>query len=86
MAFSPVLVDNVLVVGDKVSTSEELFKRTDSLLWRESLTEDPRSSMDKARRFGWHGHVDSIEAMRKVFEKFAEYKMIPPLDQTVQQI
>lgn len=35
-------------------------------------------SMNKARKFGWHGYVDSIESMRAVFEKFAEMKMIPP--------
>ena len=38
-----------------------------------------RHSMDKARRYGWNGHVDSIAAIKEVFGKFAEYKMIPPL-------
>jgi len=35
--------------------------------------------MDKARHHGWHGHVDTIEAMRHVFEEFVEYKMIPQM-------
>lgn len=34
--------------------------------------------MNKARKFGWHGYVDSIESLRAVFEKFTEMKMIPP--------
>lgn len=37
------------------------------------------TSMDKARRFGWHGHVDTMESMRDVFERFVEFKMIPPM-------
>lgn len=37
------------------------------------------NSMNKARKFGWNGHVDSIESMHAVFEKFVEMKMIPPL-------
>ena len=36
-------------------------------------------SMDKARKYGWNGHVDSIEEIKQVFGKFVEYKMIPPL-------
>ena len=35
--------------------------------------------MDKARKFGWHGQVDTIESMEYVFEKYVEYKMIPPM-------
>ncbi|KEF62519.1 uncharacterized protein A1O9_00492 [Exophiala aquamarina CBS 119918] len=42
------------------------------------LTWSWQTSMNKARKFGWHGYVDSIESMRAVFEKFAEMKMIPP--------
>ncbi|KAK5065316.1 hypothetical protein LTR84_001154 [Exophiala bonariae] len=42
------------------------------------LTWSWSTSMNKARRFGWHGHVDSIESMHAVFKKFAEIKMLPP--------
>ena len=35
--------------------------------------------MDKARKFGWHSHVDTLESMHEVFEKFVEFKMIPPM-------
>ena len=38
-----------------------------------------QARMDKARRFGWHGHVDTMDSMREVFEKFVEFKMIPPM-------
>ncbi|KAJ9611628.1 hypothetical protein H2200_004812 [Cladophialophora chaetospira] len=42
------------------------------------LTWSWQTSMNKARKFGWHGYVDSVESMRAVFEKFTEMKMIPP--------
>ena len=35
-------------------------------------------SMNKARKFGWHGYVDSIESIHSVFQKFTVMKMIPP--------
>ena len=35
-------------------------------------------SMDKARKYGWFGHCDSIEAIDMVFSKFGDMKMIPP--------
>jgi hypothetical protein len=35
--------------------------------------------MDKARRYGWFGTVNTIESMRHVFDTFEETKMIPPL-------
>ena len=46
------------------------------------LLADTCYRMDKARRFGWHGHVDSLEAMRRVLDDFVEFKMIPPLEHT----
>ncbi|RDW85276.1 hypothetical protein BP6252_02866 [Coleophoma cylindrospora] len=39
-------------------------------------------SMDKARKLGWHGYVDSVESMRQAFETFAELRMIPPIPST----
>lgn len=35
--------------------------------------------MDKARKFGWHGQVDTLDSMREVFEKFVDFKMMPPM-------
>lgn len=37
------------------------------------------TSIDKARGLGWHGHIDTMEAMREVFESFVEMGMIPPM-------
>jgi hypothetical protein len=44
--------------------------------------DDVRSRMDKARKFGWHGHVDSLRAIHQVMSTLAERNMIPPLQQT----
>lgn len=35
--------------------------------------------MDKSRKLGWHGFVDSSEAMLNVFQDFAKLKMVPPI-------
>lgn len=39
-------------------------------------------SMDKSRKLGWHGFVDSSEAMLDVFQDFAKLKMVPPIPMT----
>jgi len=36
-------------------------------------------TMNKARKMGWHGFVDSNDAIREVLGEFAELKMIPPV-------
>jgi len=36
-------------------------------------------SMDKSRKLGWHGFVDSSESLLNVFEDLAKLKMIPPV-------
>jgi nucleoside-diphosphate-sugar epimerase len=36
-------------------------------------------SMDKSRKLGWHGFVDSNEVILEVFDELAEIKMIPPV-------
>ncbi|PPJ55560.1 hypothetical protein CBER1_05367 [Cercospora berteroae] len=36
-------------------------------------------SMDKSRKLGWHGFVDSSEAILDGFKDFAKLKMIPPV-------
>lgn len=34
-------------------------------------------SMDKSRKLGWHGHVQSDEGIKSVIDKLAELKMVP---------
>lgn len=36
-------------------------------------------SMDKSRKLGWHGFVDSTESLKAVFEDLARIRMIPEL-------
>jgi len=35
--------------------------------------------MDKARKFEWHGFVNSGESFLEVFDDLAKIKMIPPV-------
>jgi len=35
--------------------------------------------MDKSRKLGWHGMVDSNESILEVFDDLAKLKMIPPV-------
>lgn len=65
------LVKDPLQDPTKSNFSSLQFSLTMSWSWQ--------ASMDKARKYGWHGHVDSIESMKEVFERFVETKMIPPL-------
>jgi hypothetical protein len=37
-------------------------------------------TMNKARKMGWHGFVDSNDAIKEVLGEFADLKMIPPLE------
>lgn len=36
-------------------------------------------SPNKARKLGWHGFVDSCDALRETFEDLAKLKMVPPV-------
>ena len=36
-------------------------------------------SMDKAKKLGWFGFVDSSESLLEVFDDLAKLKMIPPV-------
>ena len=36
-------------------------------------------SMDKSRKLGWHGFVDTSESLLEVFRDLAKIKMIPPV-------
>jgi hypothetical protein len=38
-------------------------------------------SPDKARKYGWHGYVDSCDALRETFVDLAKLKMVPPIAQ-----
>ena len=35
--------------------------------------------MDKSRKLGWHGFVDTCESFLEVFDDLAKLKMIPPV-------
>jgi hypothetical protein len=37
------------------------------------------SKLDKSRKLGWHGFVDSSESHLEVFDDLAKLKMIPPI-------
>lgn len=37
-------------------------------------------SMNKARKMGWHGFVNTNECMREVLDDFAKIGMIPPVE------
>lgn len=36
-------------------------------------------TMSKARKMGWHGFVDSNDAIKEVLDEFVDLKMIPPM-------
>ncbi|KAK1073108.1 hypothetical protein LTR74_002074 [Friedmanniomyces endolithicus] len=58
---------------------DRVFGFTDGTLCRPA----PLSfSMDKSRKFGWHGFVDSTESLLEVFRDLAHIKMIPPVPET----
>lgn len=40
-------------------------------------------SMDRSRKLGWHGYVDTKEAIRGVIDDMAALKMVPPLGKHV---
>lgn len=54
---------------------DRIFGFTDGSLIGMSLD----LTMNKARKMGWHGLVDSNDAIIEVLEEFAKMKMLPPL-------
>jgi len=36
-------------------------------------------TMDKSRKLGWHGHVQTDEAIRAVIDKMVELKVVPKI-------
>lgn len=54
---------------------DRIFGFTDSAL----LGASANLTMNKARKFGWHGFVDSNDAIQEVLGEFADLKMIPPV-------
>ncbi|KAM0302371.1 hypothetical protein ACHAPM_004363 [Fusarium culmorum] len=51
-----------------------VFQRT----WSATL------SINKAREFGWTGHIDSFKSLKDTFDSFVEMGQIPPRDESVQ--
>ncbi|KAF9694408.1 hypothetical protein EKO04_007690 [Ascochyta lentis] len=54
---------------------DRIFGFTDGSLMGSSLD----LTMNKARKMGWHGFVDSNDAIKEVLGEFADLKMLPPL-------
>lgn len=54
---------------------DRIFAFTDGSLMGSSLD----LTMNKARKMGWHGFVDTNDAIKEVLSEFADIKMIPPL-------
>lgn len=54
---------------------ERIFGFTDGSLLGSTLD----LTMNKARKMGWHGFVDSNDAIKEVLGEFAKLKMIPPV-------
>jgi hypothetical protein len=54
---------------------ERIFGFTDGSLLGGPLD----MSMNKARKLGWHGFVDTNDCMKEVLEDFAKLRMIPPI-------
>ncbi|CZS77703.1 unnamed protein product [Fusarium graminearum] len=50
-----------------------VFQRT----WSATL------SINKAREFGWTGHIDSFKSLKDAFDSFVEMGQIPPRDESV---
>ena len=55
---------------------ERVFGFLDGTLCRHSAL---NFSMDKSRKLGWHGFVDSAESFLEVFDDLARLGMIPPV-------
>lgn len=55
--------------------TDRIFGFADSSLMGTSLD----LTMNKARKMGWHGFVDSNEAIKEVLKEFVELRMLPPL-------
>lgn len=55
---------------------DRIFAFTDGSLLGNSID----LTMNKARKFGWHGFVDSNDAIKEVLCEFGDLKMIPPLE------
>ncbi|KAF1923840.1 uncharacterized protein M421DRAFT_95799 [Didymella exigua CBS 183.55] len=64
-------------LGDKLQDMDmdQIFGFTDGSLMGASLD----LTMNKARKMGWHGFVDSNDALIKVLGDFAKLKLLPPL-------
>ncbi|KAL2350176.1 NAD dependent epimerase/dehydratase family protein-like protein [Cryomyces antarcticus] len=64
------------LVDKELRDVDRIFSFTDAAL---SWCYPINFSMDKARKLGWHGFVDSSECILEVFKDFEKSKMIPPV-------
>ncbi|KAJ4177132.1 hypothetical protein NW755_014034 [Fusarium falciforme] len=59
---------------------KDLNQLTQALKFGNTTVQQPGAlilSMDKARKLGWHGYVDTYQGLLEVFDEFAKLKMIP---------
>ncbi|OCL02897.1 NAD dependent epimerase/dehydratase family protein-like protein [Glonium stellatum] len=69
------LAEQHKLVSNELWDIDRIFPFTDAALSGTHLD----MSMDKARKLGWHGTVDSSESIHEVLKEFAKLKMIPPV-------
>jgi len=74
-AWKEIAAQNGLVYKE-LTDIDRIFGFTNWLLLRESPS---LLSMDKSRKLGWHGFVDSTECTLEVLNDFAKLKMLPPV-------
>jgi hypothetical protein len=74
-AWSELAKENSLTQKELVDT-DRVFGFLDGTLCRHSPL---NFSMDKCRKLGFHGFVDSSESFLEVFDDLAKLKMIPPV-------
>lgn len=72
------LTENCGLTGGRLQDMDidRIFGFTDGSLMGSGLD----LTMNKARKMGWHGFVDSNDAIKEVLGDFADLKMIPPMD------
>ena len=64
------------LVVKELTDVDRIFGFFDRMLLRGEIS---NLSMNKARKLGWHGYVDTSESILDVFEDFVKLRMIPPV-------
>ncbi|KAM0716706.1 hypothetical protein Q7P37_008151 [Cladosporium fusiforme] len=72
--------DNGLSMPEEEKELERIFAFLDGTLCRPAPL---LFSPDKGRKAGWHGYVDSRDALKETFEDLVKLKMIPPISRAV---